>query len=72
MTAQDQKLAAQYASLFRVFLKHRQHIKLVTFWGVTDQDSWRRYGNPLLFDREGKPKPCFAAVVQTTVGAQKP
>src|SRR6185312_2449795 len=47
VSAADQKLADQYASLFRVFLKHKKDIKLVTLWGVTDKDSWRRYGNPL-------------------------
>jgi endo-1,4-beta-xylanase len=59
----NRKLADQYASLFRVFLKHREHIKLVTFWGVTDRDSWRRFGTPLLFDGDGKPKPAFDAVI---------
>jgi endo-1,4-beta-xylanase len=59
----EQKLADQYAALFRVFLKHREHIKLVTFWGVTDRDSWRRYGNPLLFDGSWQPKPAFHAVI---------
>jgi endo-1,4-beta-xylanase len=63
VSAADQKLADQYASLFRVFLKHRKHIKLVTFWGVTDQDSWRRNGSPLLFDGNWKPKPAFNAVI---------
>lgn len=64
----NQKLAAQYASMFRVFLKHSQDIKLVTFWGVTDRDSWRRFGTPLLFDGGGNLKPAFEAVVKT-VGA---
>lgn len=74
VTSADQKLTEQYRSLFRIFLKHRKHIKLVTFWGVTDRSSWRRFGNPLLFDREGKPKPCFDAVIQTTAksGAMQP
>jgi endo-1,4-beta-xylanase len=63
--AANQKLADQYGSLFRVFLKHRKNIQLVTFWGVTDRDSWRSFGNPLLFDREGKPKKCFETVIQT-------
>ena len=63
--AANQKLADQYANLFRLFLKHRQDIRLVTFWGVTDRDSWRSFGNPLLFDREGKPKKAFQAVVAT-------
>jgi endo-1,4-beta-xylanase len=61
--AANQKLADQYASLFRVFLKHRKNIKLVTFWGLTDRDSWRRAGKPLLFDGEWQPKPAFDAVI---------
>jgi endo-1,4-beta-xylanase len=59
----NQQLAERYASLFRVFLKHRRHIKLVTFWGVTDRDSWRRFGTPLLFDGQWQPKPAFHAVI---------
>jgi len=65
----NQKLAGQYGSLFRVFLKHRKNIKLVTFWGVTDRDSWRSFGKPLLFDGEGKPKECFQAVIRTALNA---
>jgi endo-1,4-beta-xylanase len=61
--AANQKLSEQYASLFRVFLKHRKNIKLVTFWGLTDRDSWRRAGKPLLFDGEWRPKPAFDAVI---------
>jgi endo-1,4-beta-xylanase len=61
--AANQKLADQYVSLFRVFLKHRKNIKLVTFWGLTDRDSWRRTGKPLLFDGEWQPKPAFDAVI---------
>jgi endo-1,4-beta-xylanase len=61
--AANQKLADQYATLFRVFLKHRANIKLVTFWGVTDRDSWRRFGNPLLFNGLWQPKPAFDAVI---------
>lgn len=69
--AANQKLADQYCSLFRVFLKHRKDIQLVTFWGVTDRDSWRSSGNPLLFDRQGKPKKSFQAVIQTASEAPK-
>ena len=61
----DEKLTRQYVSLFQVFMKHRKDIKLVTFWGVTDRDSWLRQGKPLLFDGTGQPKPAFAAVLQT-------
>jgi endo-1,4-beta-xylanase len=73
VTAANQKLADQYASLFRVFLKHHKDIKLVTFWGVTDRDSWRRFGTPLLFDGEWRPKPAFEAVIAEVkkVGGEK-
>jgi len=64
VSAADQKLADQYANLFRVFIKHKKDIKLVTLWGVTDKDSWRRWGNPLLFDGNWHPKPAFDSVVK--------
>lgn len=66
----QQKLARRYAELFSVFVQHRKVMGRVTFWGVTDGDSWLnnfptrgRTNYPLLFDREGKPKPAFAAVL---------
>jgi endo-1,4-beta-xylanase len=59
----NKKLADQYASLFRIFVKHRKQIELVTFWGLTDRDSWRRFGKPLLFDGDWQPKPAFDAVI---------
>ena len=63
-------LANRYRELFAVYLKHADIIDRVTFWGVTDQDSWLngwpvpgRTSYPLLFDRMGQPKPAFDAVV---------
>jgi endo-1,4-beta-xylanase len=65
-------LAKRYAELFEVYRKHRDVIERVTFWGVADGDSWLnnwpmrgRTNHPLLFDRSGKPKPAFAAVINT-------
>jgi endo-1,4-beta-xylanase len=58
----QQALARRYAGLFGVFVKHRGVITRVTFWGVTDGDSWLngwpvagRTNYPLLFDRQGRP-----------------
>ena len=69
--AVQQQLAARYADLFRVFLKHRDVLQRVTFWNVTDGDSWLnnwpvrgRTNYPLLFDRAGKPKPAYDAVIR--------
>jgi endo-1,4-beta-xylanase len=62
------ELARRYAELFRVYVKHRRDISRVTFWGVTDADSWLngpgRVNYPLLFDRAGQPKAAFAAVLR--------
>jgi endo-1,4-beta-xylanase len=60
----NQRLANQYASLFRAFLKHRDSVKVVTLWGVNDGVSWRAGGRPLLFDANDQPKPAFDAVIK--------
>jgi|SRR5665213_2132540 len=66
----QQALAVRYADLFNEFLQHRGQITRVTFWGVTDADSWLNYfpisgrvNYPLLFDRQCRPKAAFDAVV---------
>jgi endo-1,4-beta-xylanase len=59
----DKKLADAYAGIFRAFLKHRDSVKMVTFWGVNDAVSWRARGKPLLFDSNNQPKPAFHAVM---------
>jgi len=73
---QQTALADRYAALFKVFVKHRDAITRVTFWGVTDKGSWLnnfpargRTNYPLLFDREGKPKPAFDAVIAVAKAA---
>lgn len=68
----QQKLAERYAGLFRVFVKHRDKIGRVTFWGVYDGMSWLngwpirgRTSYPLIFDRNYHAKPAFDAIVAT-------
>lgn len=70
--------AGRFADLFAVYLKHRDVIDRVTFWGVTDGDTWLnnwpvrgRTNYPLLFDREGKPKRAFYSVVEAGTTARK-
>jgi len=67
----QQTLAKRYGDLFGVYMKHRNVIGRVTFWGVADGDSWLnnwpvrgRTSYPLLFDRAGLPKPAFDAVIR--------
>ena len=66
----QERLAKRYADIFAVFVKHRA-VSRVTFWGVTDADTWLnnwpvpgRTNYPLLWDRQGQPKPAFDAVVE--------
>lgn len=61
--------AEQYAQLFRIFRRYSDTIARVSFWDLHDGQSWlndfpwKRVNHPLLFDREGNPKPAFAAVM---------
>lgn len=62
--------AKSYGELFKLFLKHKDKITRITFWGVNDGQSWLngwpipgRTNYPLLFDRNFKPKPAFDAVL---------
>jgi len=68
----QQRLASDYAALFALFLKHKDKIARVTFWGVNDGQSWLngwpvpgRTNYPLLFDRNFEPKPAFYKVIET-------
>ena len=64
------RLAHRYGDLMRVYVRHRSTIQRLTFWGVTDADSWLnnfpvrgRVNYPLLFDRAGRPKLAFDTVI---------
>lgn len=53
----------QYRDLFRVLKKHRKTVDCVTFWNLTDRDSWVGPTNQAtLFDTEGRPKPVYDVV----------
>jgi endo-1,4-beta-xylanase len=66
----DRKLTEAYEGLFRAFVKHRNSVKIVTFWGANDANSWRSRGRPLLFDANAAPKPAFDAVIRVATDAQ--
>ena len=65
------KLAERYEQLFRILLSYRKSVERVTFWGLHDGISWKndfpipgRTNYPLLFDRDMKPKPAHARLMQ--------
>ena len=64
------KLTKCYVDLFKLFVKYRDKIERVTFWGVNDGQSWLnnwpikgRTNYPLLFDRNFDPKPAFGKLM---------
>jgi endo-1,4-beta-xylanase len=72
-----QKQAELYRQVFEMFLRHRDVIDRVTFWGPHDGDSWLnnfpirgRTDYPLPFDRQGRPKPAFFAIRQAALEAR--
>nr|8HKG_A Chain A, xylanase [uncultured organism]8HKG_B Chain B, xylanase [uncultured organism] len=60
-----QHLADQYARVFNVLRKHRDVIDCVTFWNLSDRDSWLGQNNyPLPFDANYKPKMAYDYIKQ--------
>jgi endo-1,4-beta-xylanase len=62
--------AEQYAKLFALFRRFPDVIIRVSFWNLHDGQSWlngfpwKRVNHPLLFDRQGQPKPAYHSVLQ--------
>ena len=66
-----QKWNDRMTQFFELFLKHSDNISRVTFWGVSDGDSWKndwpmkgRKEYPLLFDRNYELKPFMKNLIE--------
>lgn len=64
------QLAKRYEDIFKLFLKHEDKISRITFWGITDKNSWlndfpikNRTNYPLLFDRKYQAKKAYYSIV---------
>ncbi len=61
---QDLKAQADaYAKLFSIFIKHKEAMDRVTFWGLSDRRTWRFGQHPLLFDSNNQRKPCYSSII---------
>lgn len=58
-----QTQADDYAKLFSIFVKHKDSIDRVTFWGLNDRRTWRAGQNPLVFDSNNLRKPAYVSIV---------
>nr|WP_320057947.1 bifunctional endo-1,4-beta-xylanase/feruloyl esterase [uncultured Bacteroides sp.] len=53
----------QYTRLFRILRKHKDVVDNVTFWNLSDRDSWLGARNyPLPYDENYKPKPVYSLI----------
>jgi GH35 family endo-1,4-beta-xylanase len=69
---QDLKAQAEaYGRLFAIFIKHKDVIERVTFWGLSDRRTWRFGQHPLIFDANNQRKPAYTAIVDA-VGRPNP
>lgn len=67
----NDQLSERYESLFKLFIKHKDKIDRVTFWGISDDMTWLndfpikgRTNHPLLFDRLHQPKDAYFRLLQ--------
>ena len=67
----EQKQLEVYKMSFELFRKYRNHISGITFWNISDRNSWLdnfpvrgRKDYPLLFDKNLKPKKAYWEVVK--------
>jgi endo-1,4-beta-xylanase len=64
-------LENRYVNLFQILLDHNESVSRVTFWGITDGQSWRNYwpiigrtDYPLLFDRAYNEKNTLSELIK--------
>jgi GH35 family endo-1,4-beta-xylanase len=55
--------ADAYARLFAIFIKYKDAVERVTFWGLSDRRTWRFGQHPLIFDSNNQRKPAYVAIV---------
>ena len=70
--------AQYYSDIMDTIVAQKDHISSVTFWGTTDDMSWRASGYPLLFNEDYTAKESFYAIIDgiestgTTTTTTKP
>ena len=59
-----QQQAEVFARVMGYYLEFAQYIERLSIWGLSDRDSWRAQGHPLLFDGDFNAKPAFFAMLE--------
>ena len=64
--------AEVYRKLFEIFRRHEDVIDRVTFWGISDNRSWRRGQYALVYDGQLQPKPSYKAIMEVGMADEVP
>jgi GH35 family endo-1,4-beta-xylanase len=64
--------ADAYARVFTIFVKHKDAMDRVTFWGLNDARSWRAPTPALIFDANNQRKPAYNAIVDALANPVAP
>ncbi|MDR3020813.1 MAG: endo-1,4-beta-xylanase [Treponema sp.] len=56
--------AARFREYMAVYLEFKDIIERISLWGITDNQSWRSGGLPLLFDHNGRAKPAYYSFIE--------
>ena len=68
----NEQQAEVYRKLFEIFRRHEDVIDRVTFWGISDNRSWRRGQYALVYDGDLKPKPSYKAIMEVGMAEEVP
>jgi len=61
--ASQQRQGEAFARLMSYYMEFAEHIERVSLWGKADHQSWRAWGQPLLFDSNFHAKDAFFAII---------
>ncbi len=56
--------AEYFKGIISAIYEHRENVSALIFWGVTDDRSWRRDQQPLLFKKDFTAKPAFYSILE--------
>jgi len=63
-----EKQAELYSEYFKIYLENHDIIKRISFWGVSDNESWRSAALPQLFDPRNMAKQAYYKVIEALKG----
>lgn len=68
----DYELQAKfYSDYLDIIVKHYKSISYLGFWGLTDDNSWKKAYTPTLFYRDYSAKPCFYSIIDGDLSGEE-